>query len=278
MPLDYALLKALPPIAARQDWTARDTIIYALGIGATELPFVYEAGLSALPTMCGVLAYPGFIWKNPDYGVIWQKVLHVEQAIEIHGPIPPEGRFSGDTVIESIVDKGADKGAIITTSRRISDGAGNHFATARGAIIARGDGGFGGGDPAPPPPEPMPESAPDFSVSLPTSASQAMLYRLSGDYNPVHIDPDVARTGGFDRPILHGMCTYGVAGRALIAVLCDNDPARLISMICRFSAPVYPGETIRIEIWQDGVGNARFRALVEERDLVVLNHGQVQYR
>lgn len=278
MPLDHDRLIALPPIPARQQWAVRDTMIYALGVGATELDFVYEDGLKALPTICCVLGYPGFIWKNPDYGLAWQKILHAEQSIEIHGPIPVEGVITAETVIERIVDKGADKGALITTSRRILDGAGNHFATARGTSMARGDGGFGGTSQSPPPTVMLDDRAPDIVISLPTAETQAMLYRLSGDYNPLHIDPAVAQAGGFARPILHGMCTYGVAGRALIAALCDNDPTRLVSMACRFSSPVFPGETIRTEIWRDGAGKARFRARVEQRDLVVLNNGSVEFR
>jgi acyl dehydratase len=278
MPIDPAHLLAMPPIPARQAWSVRDTMIYALGIGASELDFVYEDGLKPLPMMCCVLGYPGFIWQKPEFGMTWQKIVHAEQAIEIHGAVPVEGTITADTIVERIVDKGAAKGALITTSRRILDGDGNHFATVRSTSIARGDGGFGGDSSAPPPTAMPDDRAPDITLSLPTADTQALLYRLSGDYNPLHIDPAVARTGGFERPILHGMCTYGVAGRALIASLCANDPTRLVSMACRFSAPVYPGETIRTEIWNDASGKARFRARVEERDVIVLNNGSVEFR
>jgi acyl dehydratase len=278
MALDYARLKAMPPVPVRHGWKARDTILYALGVGASELPFVYEDGLQALPTMAGVLAYPGFLWRNPDYGLAWQKILHAEQSIEIHAPLPVAGEFSAETTIDAIVDKGADKGALIYSSPRIHDGGGRHVATARQAIMARGDGGFGGGDVVASLPAAPDDRPADHGVTLTTAENQALIYRLSGDLNPLHVDPQVAQAGGFARPILHGMCTYGVAGRALIAALMANDPTRLTALRCRFSAPVYPGETIHTEIWLDGPGRARFRSKVVERDLVVLSHGVTEFR
>ena len=151
------------------------------------------------------------------------------------------------------------------------------IATARNASFLRGDGGFGGNSEGQPKPNPIPDRPPDEVHVLPTAPSQALLYRLSGDLNPLHIDPAVAAVAGFPRPILHGLCTFGVAGRSLLASLCDNEPSALRKMGARFSAPCFPGETIRTEIWRDGFGSASFRASVVERDLTVLNNGFVEF-
>ena len=280
MPLDYSYLMSLPPIETRHQFTERDTILYALGLGATGLRHVYEADLQALPTMAVVLAYPGFFAKDPRYGLTWQKVLHGEQSIEIHRPLPTNGNFVGTTRIDEIYDKGADKGAIMLTSRVIRlEGENDPLTTVRATIFLRGDGGFGGGGQgAPPAPHPVPsDRAPDIVSSLPTREDQALIYRLSGDYNPLHIDPKVARDVGFDRPILHGLCTYGVVGRALVDALCNGDGERLRRMDVRFSSPVYPGETIRTEIWRESEGRAAFRAIVEERGVVVINNGRLEH-
>lgn len=268
-----------PPIMTRQFLTQRDTILYALGVGAEELQFVYESGLLALPTLLGVLATPGFIWRDPKYGVNWRRILHGEQSLELFAPAPIEGEFFGETRIEALVDKGAEKGAICYLSREIRDASGVHIATVRSATFLRGDGGFGGpSHGGPTRNRPAPKRAPEHVATLATWPHQAMIYRLSGDYNPLHIDPCVAKVAGFDRPILHGMCTYGVVGRALLSTLCGNDPSRMKRMDARFSAPVYPGETIITEIWRHDETSAAFRASVAERQLVVLNHGYVEFK
>lgn len=277
MPLDPEKLLSQPPQLVRQNLTRRDTMLYALGLGATELGFVYEDGLKALPTMPVVLASPGFVWRDPKYGITWQKLLHGEQWLEIHGPIPVEGEIVGETRIEAIYDKGADKGALIISSRSISDAQGNLIATVRGSSFLRADGGFGGTSVGAPKPHPLPDRPPDQAVTMHTAPNQAMIYRLSGDYNPLHIDPDVARAGGFDAPILHGLCTYGVAARAVMKALCGNEPARLKRFDVRFSAPVFPGEAILIDIWNEGEGRAAFRATVPERDVMVLNNGYAEW-
>jgi acyl dehydratase len=147
----------------------------------------------------------------------------------------------------------------------------------RNSSFLRGDGGQGGSDEPQPKPRPLPDRAPDEIVTLKTADNQAMIYRLSGDYNPLHIDPEVAKVGGFDRPILHGLATFGVAGRAILSALCGNQSARLKRLDVRFASPVFPGETIRTEIWREEDGRASYRAVVVERDLVVLNNGYVEY-
>lgn len=276
MPLNPEALLARPPIVVRHSITARDTILYALGVGASELPFVFEEQLQALPTMAVVLGYPGFIWRDPALGVTWQKVLHGEQSTILHQPLPVAGEIFGETRFEAVFDKGADKGAILLVRREVFDGAGAHLATQRATTFLRGDGGFGGSSEGAPVPYTLPDRAADHSVKLTTAANQALIYRLSGDLNPLHIDPAVATGAGFAAPILHGLASYGIVGRALLAGVGGNDPARFKRMDCRFSSPVYPGETIVTDIWDEGGGRYAFRAKVAERDLVVLNNGYAE--
>ncbi|PTM60507.1 MaoC/PaaZ C-terminal domain-containing protein [Phreatobacter oligotrophus] len=281
MPIDYAKLKAWPFPDLEHSYTAKDTILYALGVGCgadpvdrSELPFVYEDGLKALPTMAVVLGYPGFWLKDPNTGVDWRKVLHGEQGLLIHKPLPATGTVIGRTRVTEIIDKGPGKGALLLSERDVIDKAsGDLLATLTSTTFIRGEGGFGGPSGPSPEPHPLPERAPDLAVDLPTLPQAALIYRLSGDYNPLHADPDVATGAGFPRPILHGLCTYAVAGRAILKACCDNDPARLTRLDLRFSAPVLPGETVRTEIWRDGSA-VSFRARVVERDVVVLNNGR----
>jgi acyl dehydratase len=277
MAIDPEALLAREPIVTRQTLSPRDVMLYALGVGAQELAFVYEDGLKVLPTMATVLAYPGFVWKDFDLGADWRKVLHGETSVEIHAPLPVEGELVGRTTFGPIFDKGAGKGTVCYVTREIRDAAGTLVATVRNSSFLRGDGGRGGSSEPQRKPHPLPDRAPDESVTLETTANQAMIYRLSGDYNPLHIDPEVAKAGGFDRPILHGLATYGVAGRAVLAALCGNDPARLKRLDARFASPVFPGETIRTDIWREGDGRASYRSSVVERDLVVLNNGYVEF-
>lgn len=285
MPLDYDRLMALPPIETTHELTVKDTILYALGVGvgaedptdAGELQYVYEEGLKALPTMAVVLTYPGFWQKDPKYGMTWQKILHGEQSIELHKPLSVSGRFRGVTTIDEFFDKGAEKGALMLASRRIYNEAGDHIATTRQVSFLRGDGGFGGKSDGAPKPHALPERTPDLSARVSSPKNQALLYRLSGDYNPLHVDPKVAKQGGFDRPILHGLGTYGAVGRALVKALCEDQPERLRRMDVRFSSPVYPGEVFEIDIWREAAGKASFRVRVAARDAVVLQNGYMEY-
>ena len=281
MPLNIEALNSWEFEDIEHTYTARDTMLYALGLGfgedpvdENELSYVYEDGLQAAPSMAVILGYPGFWLKDPKTGIDWKKVLHGEQWLDIYKPLPAEGRVIGRTRIDQISDKGADKGAVMYLSRDIIDAAsGETLAKVTMSTFCRGDGGFGGDNLAGPTPAQLPDRAPDKVCDLTTLPRQALIYRLSGDYNPLHADPSVARAAGFDRPILHGLATYGLAGRAILRSLCDYDASRLTGLDVRFSAPVYPGETVRFEIWQDG-REARFRALVPERDnLLVLNNG-----
>ena len=261
-------------------YTERDTMLYALGLGfgedpddRKELAYVYEDGLVAAPSMAVILGYPGFWLKDPKTGIDWKKVLHGEQWLEVFKPLPVAGTVIGRTSIDQISDKGEGKGAVMYLSRDIIDAATDEtLARAKMSTFCRGDGGFGGENLPGPVPAVLPDRAPDHICDLTTLPRQALIYRLSGDYNPLHADPEVARSVGFDRPILHGLATYGLACRAVLKSICDYDASRLTGLDVRFSAPVYPGETVRFEIWQDGK-EVRFRASVPERDVLVLNNG-----
>jgi acyl dehydratase len=280
MSIDYAKLMTWPFADVEHRYDVRDTIVYALGLGCgshptdeEELRFVYEDGIRVLPSMAVVLGYPGFWLKNPETGVDWKKVLHGEQGLVLHKPLPPSGTVIGRTRVTEIIDKGAEKGALLLSEREVTDKAsGDRLCTLTSTAVLRGDGGFGG--PSGPAPEPhrLPERRPDISVDLPTLPQAGLIYRLSGDYNPLHADPAVAAAAGFPRPILHGLCTFGVSGRAVLRACCNNDQRELSSFRVRFSSPVFPGETIRTEIWRDGK-TISFRARVLERDVMVLNNG-----
>jgi len=284
MALDYEKIKNWPFQEVEQTYTAKDTILYALGIGmgyeplnTQQLNYVYEeASFTAVPTMAVVLAGPGFWVRNPNSGIAWQKILHGEQGLEIHKPLPPAATVVATTRVSEILDKGADKGALIYTERQLRNKAtGDLLATLTSTSFARGDGGFAGKSGPQPEPHAIPDRAPDSVCDLPTLPQAALIYRLSGDPNPLHADPKVAEMAGFKAPILHGLCSLGVAGHAVLKTYCNYDAAKFKSLKLRFASPVYPGETIRTEMWQDG-SIVSFRAKVVERDVVVLNNGRVE--
>ncbi|MEA2872354.1 MAG: hypothetical protein QOH67_2330 [Hyphomicrobiales bacterium] len=280
MALDVDKLLNWPFEELRHEYSARDTMLYALGLGLgsdpldeEQLRFVYEKDLRALPTMAVVLAYPGFWLHDPATGVNWKKILHGEQGIIWHAPIPPATSVVGRTRVTDIIDKGAEKGSLLFSERVVSDAKTDEkLVTLTGTTVLRGDGGFGGPAKQAPAPHGIPQRAPDAVCDLPTSPNAALIYRLSGDYNPLHADPEIARAAGFPRPILHGLCSLGVAGHALLKTAAGYDPARFKSMRLRFTAPVFPGETIRTEMWIDGA-QVSFRARLRERDVVVLDNG-----
>ena len=283
MPIDYdSLINSRIP-SVEQQLTKRDTILYALGVGLgadpcdeKQLRFVYEENLVALPTMAIVLGYPGAWHANPGTGITRTHVVHGEQGFTIHRPLPVEGVITGLTELAGVVDKGKDKGALLMTKNTVRDKATQEIVcTLTSTTFCRADGGFGG--PAGPvkAPHVLPERASDISCDLPTLPQAALIYRLSGDYNPLHADPAYAKKAGFTMPILHGRCTFSVAGHALLKTCCDYNARRLKSMDGRFSAPVYPGETIRTEMWVDGAV-VSFRSSVPARGVTVLNNGRAE--
>jgi acyl dehydratase len=282
MAIDYDRLTSLTIPEVTQTYGPKDCILYALGVGLGldpldehELAFVYEKSFRVLPTQACVLGYPGFWLRDLDTGVEWRKVVHGEQSLVLHRPLRSSGTVIGRTRIVDIVDKGVGKGAIIYVERILRDAAdGAPIATVLQTTFCRGDGGFGGPVRPQPKPHDLPERPPDRVVDMPTAPNAALIYRLSGDYNPLHADPAAAREAGFPRPILHGLATFGVAGHAVLRALCDYEPARMRSIQGRFSAPVYPGETIRIELW--GEETVSFRARVVERDVIAINNGRAK--
>lgn len=292
MAIDKEKLLALQIPTCTQSYCWRDTVLYALGAGYAidpmderQLRFVDESRLCAVPTMANVLAHPGFWMRDLGTGIDWVRVVHGEQQMRIHHPLPVEGEVIGHTRVVDVVDKGAAKGALVVSERRIVDARdGRLYATLRQTTMCRGDGGFSGASiqvplavPVPAP-QALPEREPDIGMILPTQPNQALIYRLSGDLNPLHANPDVARRAGFDRPIFHGLGTFGVVGHALMAGLCDYRPERVREMEARFSAPVFPGDRVRVDIWHaTRPGEALFRARVEARNSVVLSNGVFGY-
>jgi hypothetical protein len=266
MAVDYAAYERL--LAYRipeveQHLTVRDTMLYALGVGLgsdpldeRQLRFVYEKDLQALPTMAVVLAAPS-AWIRKSGTGFAEKSVHGEQTLEIHKPLPVEGDLVAVPKLQSVVDKG--KGALIATERKVYEKkSGDHLCTLVQTTYARGDGGFGGPTGPVRTPHAIPETAAELTCDLPTL-------------------PSHAKAVGFPKPILHGLCTLGVAGHALLRTCCDYDPARLTKMEVRFTAPVYPGETLRTEMWRAG-NVISFRCLAAERGAVVLSNGRAETR
>lgn len=260
-------------------YAERETILYALGIGfghdpldERELPFVYENGLRAVPTMATV-----FAWGHSPIarsGVNFLMLVHGEQRLTVHKPIPSYGDIVADERIAGAWDKGKDKGALIVSEKAIHDKkTGETLCTLTGSAFCRADGGFGGPKEGAPEPHRLPTRSPDLLHEAKTHPDQALLYALSGDRNPLHRDPDFARMAGFPRPILHGLCSYGIACRSVLSTICDYDPTRIAGFDARFSAPVFPGETIVTKMWVDGPV-VSFLSRVKERDVVCLNNGK----
>jgi acyl dehydratase len=281
MNLDAVKAFRLKPI--EHHFTAKDSILYALGLGYGEQPddpyqlqFVYEKGLKAVPSACVVLAHPGFWVSEPSLGIDWIKILHGEQSFEILQPLPAEGKVRGEYEVTAVEDRGGDKGAVMYITKNLFDAKSNELLAKVGSVyMLRGDGGKGGYGQAPPQPLPLPDGAPDKVCEIKTLPQSALIYRLSGDMNPIHADPAAAIKAGFSRPILHGLCSMGVATRALIAAVADHDPDRLRAVSLRFSKPVFPGETLRVEIFKTEAG-IRFRAVAVEREVVVLDRGSAR--
>ena len=268
-----------------QHLTRRDTMLYALGVGLGadpcdegQLKFVYEDGLQALPTMAIILGYPGPWHAHPDTGITRSHVVHGAQGFRIARPLPVEGDIVGKTRVTGVVDKGKDRGALVMTECTVREKAsGNVLCTLESIKFCRADGGFGGPDGPVKAPHPLPETPPRHVCDLPTLPQAALLFRLSGDTNPLHADPAYAAKAGFKMPILHGRCTFSVAGHALLKTLCGYDPSRFVAMEGRFSSPAYPGETIRTEMWRDG-NIVSFRSTVPARGVTVLNNGRAEIR
>lgn len=272
-------------IRSEHAYSKKDTILYALGLGLgaseADLQFVYEQGLKVLPTFGGVLGYPGFwIKDHPEFGIDWRKVLNGEQSLRLHRPLPVEGKVIGEMRVADVVDKGEGKDCLVYTVREVRDEKGDLLCEVLNTVVLRGHGGVGsqGASNTSRPSAPiLPQGGVDHVVDFDILPQAALIYRLSGDYNPLHADPEVARQVGFPRSILHGAATWGIAGHVLLHCLCEGNAERVRSFGARFTSPVFPGETLRTEIWNSEPGRAVFRCSVPARDKNVLDFGEFSF-
>jgi len=282
MALSYDQLTALKAIGQTYSYTDRDVMLYAYGIGLgadpmdeKELAFVNEAyfterPLKVVPTFASVAAWgasPGDMQLNRVM------VVDGERDITFHKPLPVAARITADSSVLGVYDKGKDKGLVIRHQTVLKDNSGAPLATLVASRFARGDGGIGGPSDGQPEPHPIPQRAPDRTVDITTRPDQALIYRLCGDRNPLHSDPEFARRAGFPRPILHGMCTYGITCRAVLQTYADYDPLAFRQHAVRFSSPVFPGETVSVDLWKDG-HVISFEARVKSRDVTVIKNGK----
>lgn len=282
MPIKYPEVMSLKTEGVPYAWSDREVMLYALGIGMGEDPlnekellFVNEGyytkkPLKVVPTFASVCTWganPGPIDLN--------RVMVVDggRDISFHRPLPVTGKVTADSSVLGVYDKGKDKGAVIQRQTVVKDAAsGEKLATLVSSTFARGDGGFGGPSEGQPEPHQVPTRSPDMSVDIAIRPNQALIYRLSGDRNPLHSDPEFASRAGFKMPILHGMCTYGLTCRAVLQTYADYDPAAFKRHAVRFSSPVFPGETITVDLWKDGK-NVSFEARIKARNVTVVKNG-----
>lgn len=283
MPIDYPAILEQTSSGGTRQWRATDAILYALGVGLAadpldrnELPFVHEIGQKVMPTLAAVLVR-GLSVTVKQMGFDARFSVHGEQSITWHRPMTATGEITGRGRIVGVFDKG-DKGAVVVSETDLVDlASGEPLATVRITSFARADGHCGAPTTGAPEPHPIPARAPDASLEFATRPDQALIYRLSGDMNPIHIDPDAAKRAGFERPILHGLCTYGIACRAVLAQFADFQPDGLVSLAARFSAPVIPGDTLVFDLWRDG-DVVSFEARVPHRGVTVLKNGRAELR
>lgn len=281
MPANYDKLMALQSKDVRYKYEERDTLLYAVSIGmgrdpgnAAELPYIFEKlPLRTVPSQAVVVARQRLIW---DVGLNIGKMLHGEQKLTLHRPLPAAAELLADAHIAEVYDKGPGKGAFLQLEGTVRDAADNEpLFSWMSLIFARGDGGIGGSSAKAPAPHTMPTRTPDLIATAETRPEQAALYRLNGDRNLVHIDPEVARVASFPRPILHGACTYAIACREVLAHVCAYDHTRIRTFDVRFTSVVFPGEQVETQIWLDG-NVVSFRCRTPQRDVIVLDHGRCE--
>ena len=295
MPVYYPDILDERLVPRRFSYDEKDVALYALGVGMARDPldereraFVYEQGLKVMPTAVSVLASSRSLplavapaaEQKPGHRVSsihLPKVLHGEERIELHKPLAAKGAFTLHGRMVGAFDKGKDKGALIINEKVWLHDAGEKVVTITNLVMARADGGFGGPSSGAPAPHPTPARRPDVSVDIPTREDQALLYRLCDDFNPLHVDPEMARRAGFPRPILHGLCTFGISCRAVLSAVTGYQPDLIASHQARFSAPVFPGDTITVNLWKDGPV-VSFEARVKARDVTVIRNGKAVLR
>ena len=283
MALDHSLV-GLPGEPYERSWTSTDALLYAIAVGAglgdplRELEFTTEnsEGIEqkVLPTYAVLIAQarPGRSLGDFDRAML----VHAEQAFELHRPLPVTGTVRTTATVTGIYDKGSGALAVIENVA-VDAATGEPLVTSRSSTFIRGEGGFGG-ERGSDQPWDRPGREPDYQVVYGTRPEQALIYRLSGDRNPLHADPKFAARGGFSKPILHGLCTYGVTGRALLHALCDSDPARFRSMSGRFSRPVLPGESLTVSIWRQAGRDTALFQTTKADGTVVIDRGRIQVR
>ena len=277
MPINYDEIMSMTSENVEISYSDKDSILYSLGVGLgndpmnmAELKYVYENSQVALPSMATNFQYHSPLLLKANINFIL--VVHGEQKLSFSNPLPVSGDFISNAKVIGCYDKGAGKGAIIDVETTINLKKDNtEICKLVSTTFARGDGGFGG--PESPKSEVFkPEGNPDIIHEIKTKPDQALIFRLSGDFNPLHSDPNFAKTAGFEKPILHGMCTYGIACRSVVESVCEGDAKRLKKFDCRFSSPVYPGETIVTEMWKNG-SKVYYQSKVKERDKIVIKNG-----
>jgi len=283
MGLDHSLV-GVPGQPQLRSWDSKDALLYAVGVGAglgdplRELEFTTEncEGIEqqVLPTFAVLVAQARPARSLGDFDRAM--LVHAEQAFELHRPLPVAGTVRTTSTVTGIYDKGSGA-LVVTESVAVDADTGEPLVTSRGGTFIRGEGGFGGPRGSEPP-WALPDRAPDHLLVRETRPEQALLYRLSGDRNPLHVDPKFAARGGFSQPILHGLCTYGVTGRALLHVLCDGDPAGFRSMSGRFSRPVLPGEPLTVSMWRADDGQSALFQTTRADGTVVIDRGRMQFR
>lgn len=283
MTLDYRKLMAHQFPLVEQTYTERDSMLYALSVGfgrdplrEPDLPYVFERDLRAAPTMAVALCFRSM--REAQLGVDYTRVVHGEHLLRLHASLPAAATVVCHTRIAEVIDRGAGKGALLFIERVISDKhSGVKLATSTMSAFCRGDGGFGGPVTTLPAAHPIPGRAPDAQFTIDLPANAALLYRLSGDFNPLHADPQFAARAGFERPILHGLQVYGEIGRILLQEFAGNDPARFQEMACRFTGTVFPGDTLTLHCWRED-GAISFRALAHGRPGAVIDNGRAVVR
>ena len=295
MPIYYPDILDQRTAARTFTYGDKDVMLYALGIGLgadpmdeRELAFVYEKGLKIVPTASTVLAAnnnraadgrpaPALPSGHRQSSMNFMLMVHGEQKVELHRPLPTTGTFTVEGRTVGAWDKGEGKGAVVVNESVWTDETGEKVATLTMSMFYRGDGGFGGPTEGQPEPHAVPTRAPDQSVEIATRPDQALIYRLNGDRNPLHSDPAFAKGAGFPRPILHGLCTYGITCRAVLQHVLDYDAEAILSHQVRFSAPVFPGDVITVDLWKDGK-DISFEARVKERNVTVIRNGLCRLR
>lgn len=265
-----------------QSYTARDAILYALGLGlgsdpldAEDMRFLDERALELLPTFAVTLCTPGLWVTEPRLGIDLTKLVHFAQLAEFPSPMPPAGTVAGTAKVLSLTDRGEGKGAVLVLERTIRDKEnGKVYCRLEQTLLLRGNGGFGG-PPTPAPAADAPSGEPTCAARFQTSPRAALIYRLSGDWNPLHLDPAIAARAGFPRPILHGLASYGSAGLAVSRAL-GRDAAAVSMLACRFTGIVFPGDEILFNIWDEDPQSARFTGMAGDRK--VLDGGKIEWR